>query len=132
MRLLHSETLEFATFLGDSIPPYAILSHTWGNEEVTYEDMRVLQKKKSLPEELQTNREFMVAFHAAILLALPSNENPERLAGYQKITQTARIAKENGYEYFWIDTCCIDKSSSAELQESINSMNKNSAFQKNK
>ncbi|KAI0871149.1 hypothetical protein GGS24DRAFT_492441 [Hypoxylon argillaceum] len=30
--------------------------------------------------------------------------------------------QESGYSYVWIDTCCIDKSSSAELTEAINSM----------
>jgi hypothetical protein len=29
---------------------------------------------------------------------------------------------EHGFNYVWIDTCCIDKSSSAELQEAVNSM----------
>lgn len=41
---------------------------------------------------------------------------------YRKITETARVAKEKGLDYCWIDTCCIDKTSSAELQEAINSM----------
>jgi hypothetical protein len=42
--------------------------------------------------------------------------------GYSKITQTCRLAREQKLDYAWIDTCCIDKSSSAELTESINSM----------
>ncbi|KAK4197898.1 heterokaryon incompatibility protein-domain-containing protein [Triangularia verruculosa] len=42
--------------------------------------------------------------------------------GYSKITETCRLALEKGIGYAWIDTCCIDKSSSAELSESINSM----------
>jgi hypothetical protein len=32
------------------------------------------------------------------------------------------LAREYGLQYAWIDTCCIDKSSSAELSEAINSM----------
>jgi hypothetical protein len=43
--------------------------------------------------------------------------------GYCKLQKCAQIAQKN-YEYFWIDTCCIDQSSSMELQESINSMYK--------
>ncbi|KAJ4294576.1 hypothetical protein N0V90_008267 [Kalmusia sp. IMI 367209] len=42
--------------------------------------------------------------------------------GAQKIFKTCDIATQNGYNYVWIDTCCIDKSSSAELTEAINSM----------
>lgn len=42
--------------------------------------------------------------------------------GYQKIDMTCRMASAAGLEYAWIDTCCIDKSSSAELTEAINSM----------
>ncbi|ORY15982.1 heterokaryon incompatibility protein-domain-containing protein [Clohesyomyces aquaticus] len=43
-------------------------------------------------------------------------------AGYDKIRFCGQRAAEEGLEYFWVDTCCIDKSSSAELSESINSM----------
>jgi hypothetical protein len=43
-------------------------------------------------------------------------------SGYKKITETCGLALEMDIEYAWVDTCCIDKSSSAELTESINSM----------
>ena len=39
-----------------------------------------------------------------------------------KIREACRVAREAGYEYLWIDSCCIDKSSSSELSEAINSM----------
>ncbi len=42
--------------------------------------------------------------------------------GWSKIEQSCKIARSMDLEYIWIDTCCIDKSSSAELSESINSM----------
>jgi hypothetical protein len=42
--------------------------------------------------------------------------------GYLKIEYSCRQAVKYGYHYVWIDTCCIDKSSSAELSEAINSM----------
>lgn len=42
--------------------------------------------------------------------------------GYNKIIHTAQQARDLGYDFLWVDTCCIDKSSSAELQEAINSM----------
>ncbi|KEY75230.1 hypothetical protein S7711_07144 [Stachybotrys chartarum IBT 7711] len=40
--------------------------------------------------------------------------------GYIKISFCADIAQRDGLQYFWVDTCCIDKASSAEVQESIN------------
>jgi hypothetical protein len=43
-------------------------------------------------------------------------------AGYGKIRFCGERAKRDGLQYFWVDTCCIDKRSSAELQEAINSM----------
>jgi len=42
--------------------------------------------------------------------------------GYRKILQSCEQAKKDGYKWLWIDTCCIDKRSSAELSEAINSM----------
>ncbi|KAH8685328.1 hypothetical protein BGZ61DRAFT_303407, partial [Ilyonectria robusta] len=43
-------------------------------------------------------------------------------AGYLKIEQTCKEARKRGLRYVWVDTCCIDKTSSAELSEAINSM----------
>ncbi|AEO62166.1 hypothetical protein MYCTH_2114023 [Thermothelomyces thermophilus ATCC 42464] len=42
--------------------------------------------------------------------------------GYEKVAGACALAVQDGIEYLWIDTCCIDKSSSAELSEAINSM----------
>jgi hypothetical protein len=76
----------------DEIPRYAILSHTWGPDA----------------EE--------VTFKDLI------DSTGENKAGYDKIRFCGEQAKRDGIQYFWVDTCCIDKSSSAELSESINSM----------
>jgi hypothetical protein len=46
----------------------------------------------------------------------------EAKLGYQKLEACCKVALESGYQYVWCDTCCIDKSSSAELSEAINSM----------
>jgi hypothetical protein len=46
----------------------------------------------------------------------------ESLKGYSKIDMTCRMAQEQGCRYVWVDMCCIDKNSSAELSEAINSM----------
>ncbi|RYN94284.1 hypothetical protein AA0119_g9228 [Alternaria tenuissima] len=99
----------------DDIPPYAILSHTWGadHEEVTFKDIYEGKGK--------------------------ARAKP----GYEKLRFCAQRATKEQIGYFWvpmirplffftsftncsyqIDTCCIDKSSSAELTEAINSMYK--------
>ena len=44
------------------------------------------------------------------------------LLGYEKIVKSCEIARRDEYEYIWIDTCCIDKTNSAELSEALNSM----------
>lgn len=72
--------------------PYAILSHVWGEND----------------EE--------VTFRDLV------DKTGKQKVGYDKIDFCAKQAKEDGIEYFWVDTCCIDKPSSAELSEAINSM----------
>jgi hypothetical protein len=93
MRLLNTSTLELQNFTKD-IPSYAILSHTWEDEEILYDDVRL-------------GREYMMS---------------TKKTGIRKIVDSCEKAAEDNHEYIWIDTCCIDKSSSAELSEAINSM----------
>ncbi|KAH9210371.1 hypothetical protein DL95DRAFT_474749 [Leptodontidium sp. 2 PMI_412] len=50
------------------------------------------------------------------------NGTGTKKAGYEKIRFCAEQAKRDGLQYFGVDTCCIDKSNSAELVEAINSM----------
>ena len=90
MRLIHSKSLELAEFMERSLPPFAILSHTWETEEISFQEMQ-------------------------------SKKYPEK-KGYTKIRKCCEIAATAGFEYVWVDTCCIDKTSSAELTEAINSM----------
>lgn len=88
-------------FIGSHIPPYAILSHTWQDDEVT------LQQLVSGADATSTN---------------PSHPLLAK-AGFRKIRQTCDLARDrDGLGYAWVDTCCIDKTSSAELTEAINSM----------
>jgi len=90
MRLLNARTHLLEFFLGDPLPGHAILSHTWGDDEVTFQDI--------------------------------INNTASQRKAYEKLLGTCQQALRDNYEWVWIDTCCIDKSSSSELQESINSM----------
>lgn len=93
MRLLNTFTYEMREFVVD-IPHYAILSHTWGVEEVIYYD--VVNKQ---------------GLHAV-----------SWKQGFPKLMGFSKVAAQNGFKWVWMDSCCIDKSSSAELSEAINSM----------
>jgi hypothetical protein len=76
----------------DPIPSYAILSHTWGPD------------------------------HDEVTFQDIVRNTGEDKAGYEKIRFCGEEARRNGLRYFWIDTCCIDKSNNMELQEANNSM----------
>ncbi|KAI6038893.1 heterokaryon incompatibility protein-domain-containing protein [Pisolithus marmoratus] len=84
--------------LDDGTTSYAILSHRWG-VEVTYKEMIGLMKMEE-----------------------SKRDEVRKRYGYQKIIKSCELAKKDGYKWLWIDTCCIDKRSSAELSETINSM----------
>jgi hypothetical protein len=93
MRLLNIDTIRLEEFHGDSVPPYAILSRTWGEdwEEIHYND-------------IQGGR--------------IGNHGPKSF----KLNGCCKQAKNDGYKYVWIDTCCIDKANAVDLSEAINSM----------
>lgn len=93
MRLINVETLQLEELLDYKTPPYAILSHTWGDdaEELTFRDI----------EEDRTDKPGV---------------------GCVKLRGSCQQTKKNGLRYVWIDTCCIDKANLVELSEAINSM----------
>ena len=92
MRLVNANTLKLEEFFGDAIPRYATLSHTWGHDA----------------EE--------VTFAELV------SDTGQQKKGFKKIQFTGEQAEKDSLKYFWIDTCCIDKSNSVELQEAIISM----------
>ncbi|KAI1159678.1 heterokaryon incompatibility protein-domain-containing protein [Nemania serpens] len=98
MRLINTQTQELTEFF-HTIPPYAILSHTWEKEEVTFQEYI-----------LATGPEARRYTHI------------RQKAGFSKILGACQRARYDGLKYLWCDTNCIDKSSSAELSEAINSM----------
>jgi hypothetical protein len=124
MRLLNSYTLHFQTFLSDdACPPYAILSHTWGAEEVSYQDMMYERVFDDLNQDLgDAPVQAALVVAARIQFSKSDGVPTKERRGYQKIVKGAQIARERHLDYFWIDTCCINKESSTELQEAINSM----------
>ena len=94
MRLLECSDGKFKLTddLVRDIPRYAILSHTWGPDT----------------EE--------VTFRDLV------DGTGEDKTGYEKIRFCAAQARRDGLRYFWVDTCCIDKSNNNELSRAINSM----------
>src|SRR4051812_21897040 len=50
------------------------------------------------------------------------SERGVKMVGYTKIKKCCEQALLDGWRYAWVDSCCIDKTSSAELSEAINSM----------
>jgi hypothetical protein len=103
MRLLNTETLELKQFFGNPKHPYTILSHTWGDAEVT------LQEFRSSNNPIHQGR----TSHGTAI---------EAKAGYGKILDCCKRSLDDGYRWTWVDTCCIDKTNSVELSEAINSM----------
>ena len=76
----------------DELPPYTILSHTWGpdEEEVTFQDLQ--------------------------------GGTGRHKRGYGKLDFCAVQTRHDGRRHFWVDTCCIDKSNNVELNTAITSM----------
>ncbi|KAI0380797.1 heterokaryon incompatibility protein-domain-containing protein [Hypomontagnella monticulosa] len=96
IRLIDTKSYRMKSLRVDSVK-YAILSHRWvEGEEITYEKMLELSNDPNHPA--------------------------RQWSGYQKIKQACDKALSREYRYVWVDTCCIDKKSSAELSEAINSM----------
>ncbi|KAI0143098.1 heterokaryon incompatibility protein-domain-containing protein [Xylariaceae sp. FL1272] len=96
MRLINTKSYIITEFMGaGQAPPYAILSHCWNHD----------------PDDGEIT-----------YLAFTKGVNDPDGLGWQKIKRFCSIARKAGFTWGWIDTCCIDKRSSAELSEAINSM----------
>jgi len=91
MRFINTETLILEEYFGDQIPKYVILSHTWRDEEVTFQDWQDTNRRS-------TKRDLW------------------------KIDAACIEARRSSIEFLWVDTNCINKDSSAELSEAINSI----------
>jgi hypothetical protein len=76
-------------------PDYAILSHTWTDDEIVFRDFADGHIK---------------------------DEKVRCKKAFSKIYGACEQAASDEYEWIWIDSLCIDQPSSSELQEAINSM----------
>ncbi|KAI8958484.1 heterokaryon incompatibility protein-domain-containing protein [Daldinia sp. FL1419] len=96
MWFLNTEKLTLEYFNDAQVKrlPYAVLSHTWGSDEILF-------------HEFADGRE-----------ALQSR------TGWRKMTRFCETALRHGFKHAWMDACCIDKRNSADLSEAINSMYK--------
>lgn len=95
MRLLQANTdgsLSLTMFAANRIPPYAILSHRWEADDQE------------------------VTFQDL------ADGTASSKRGYRKIQFCAKQAEQDGIQYFWVDSCCINKMDFTEVSASINSM----------
>lgn len=76
MYLINADTHKLESFLGSDVPKYAILSHTWAEDEVSFKDV--------------TER--------------PTTE-VKAMKGYMKIQFACDQALKDGLRYAWVDTC---------------------------
>lgn len=104
MRLLSSTTLEFKVFSDEELPPYAILSHTWGAEEISYQDLKYLHTTAALPNHLRENEMYVTALAAAAGLdhSMKDKSSLCDRAGYKKLERTAKVAKSEKLNWFWV------------------------------
>lgn len=86
----------FTTFAKGCMPTngYAILSHAWGADEVLYGD----------------------------ICNNTATATTTKTEGWKTVEFCASQAQADGLQYFWPNTCCIDKRSLVEVQAAINSM----------
>ncbi|RPD53068.1 HET-domain-containing protein [Lentinus tigrinus ALCF2SS1-7] len=106
MWLLSTDRAELHFFASpESVPSpgYAIVSHVWDHEDEvqTFDHLQALRTSCALS---------------------PGSSSTPRARVSEKIRRCCSLAHDQGYAWLWIDACCIDKSSSAELSEAINSM----------
>ena len=95
MRLISTISYRLECFHEPNVPRYAILSHTWSSEgEVSFADMTA---------HLQHH----------------GGRDLHRNPGYPKLKRFCKVAREHGFTWCWLDGCCVDRSSCAEVAEAV-------------
>ncbi|KAI0672216.1 heterokaryon incompatibility protein-domain-containing protein, partial [Trametes maxima] len=129
MRLLNTRTGKFCWVADPNTIHYAILSHTWTSDaeggEQSYADILSLQLGVASVAPVLTQARDLWNFFLHYVWA-PTASEPHSILSHpklkDKIRRVCEVARGDGYDLVWIDSCCIDKSSSEELSEAINSM----------
>jgi hypothetical protein len=131
MWLIDVDTLHLEEFY-EPAPKYAILSHRWGGEEINFQQWQTwlvqVKRRQARSQAMsllsQAQQDLVRQFQQALGLddADAFATEIEEKAGYKKIIAACEMARGFNLRYLWADTICIDKTSSAELSEAINSM----------
>ncbi|KAI0631653.1 heterokaryon incompatibility protein-domain-containing protein [Trametes polyzona] len=100
MWLLTTDTAELICYNSGPPPVYAILSHVWRGQEQPFGEVRAINRQCAAEKPPRNSRDLV----------------------HDKIRKCCMWAEAHGFKLVWIDSCCIGKSSSAELSEAINSM----------
>jgi Heterokaryon incompatibility protein (HET) len=131
--------------LTEKTTAFAIFSHRWSIDELTLQDVAKIatfsktgidnliksQSYKGLDsgEVIDKVKEFSEGHRDVQLENTTVLENLKKLEGHiphctglVKLVNFCELAMRNGCKLAWFDTCCIDKASSAEIEESIRSM----------
>jgi hypothetical protein len=128
-------------FVDETVASYAILSHRWGQDEVSLQEWNRVQEIEAKMRTITTHVAFRAArhkndyYHESLREQYHELEEEKaavkRKVGYSKIVSCVEMARNqkisigeevHSCSFVWIDTCCIDKTNSAELSEAINSM----------
>ncbi|PIL29956.1 hypothetical protein GSI_07867 [Ganoderma sinense ZZ0214-1] len=126
MRLLDTTNCQFVEADPRNVD-YAILSHTWdrGGEQ-TFQELRRIQEgyASKIDGSIVSGRSTADGDYSPTQLEVIARvhtiwKNPNLSA---KIRDACATARKEGFRLIWIDSCCIDKTSSSELSEAINSM----------
>ena len=111
---------------------YAVLSHTWRRQgEQTYQQLKGIQSRHTAPSNGNTYDHYLSSedddFSDNNRDSDHDDSSTESISDQplssiwddtklsSKIREACRVARKNGYRYLWIDSCCIDKTSSSEL-----------------
>lgn len=129
MRLIDVDTLEIKTFYEQDVPDYAILSHTWGPDEVTFQEMSLITRMRSIsptfssqrpedseismvesgPEPGAVKAAMEMLMHAGLGASMNMPDTAEEALmmreGYRKIIHSARESRKLGYRWVWVDVC---------------------------
>ncbi|THU77450.1 HET-domain-containing protein [Dendrothele bispora CBS 962.96] len=111
-RMINTCSLELEDFEDDiRIPHYAILSHTWGAEEIGYNEFDQLFSKKKGSRQA-VFRELYERY----------SQGTKAKAVFHKIVEACIRARLDGLKYLWVDTCCIDQEDQMDVHRNVKNM----------